>query len=317
MSGIDRALAKNPFEVDPTQCYLAAASLKAFSPGNERYPWSHASKPTQIAFKLFFVSICHQINWDFLQRRMFEALFAEDHESMILMASAAKPATISSMLTGYHRPERIRPAERAKYLRETAKSILLDFHRDPTELVSTHRVFGEGGLLELLKKIPAFAEDPLSKKANAFAQELARERIVDFEDADLIPPAIDYHLIRLYLRTGRVFSKDKHISSSLRTGTTHRMRLTKLLREGVSEALSLTASYAGMPVHELNYLEWQIARSRCEKDSTNCDGDWPADLLDGSVTVLSSGCPLRGSCTAYAMPEWRTMVEPELKKAFY
>lgn len=317
MSGVDRALARNPFSVDPTQCYLAAEALQHFSPADETYPWSGAPVASQLIFKLLFVTICHQINWDFLQRRMFERFFSQDEKEMLAIAKDAKAAMVADMLSGYHREERIRAKERAKYLRETALAIASEFDNDPMNLVRDRHIFGDNGLLKQLTKIPAFSEDPLTKKSNAFAQELARERIVEFCDADLIPPAIDYHLIRLYLRTGRVVPNNQHVLNSLKTGTTHRMRLVKLLRESVAEALSMTALYAKIPVHEVNYVEWQIARNRCEKDFTNCDDAWPPDLLDSSVSSLSVGCPLRHSCSAYANPEWKEIIEPELKKSFY
>lgn len=317
MSGIDRALAGNPFSVDPTQCLLAADKLRGYSPATSSQLWSGTPTSAQIVFKLFFVAICHQVNWDFLQRRMFEQFFAVDFHHMISAATNASSAEIENLLLGYHRPERVRASERAKYLRTTSIGLQSRFNGDPQKLVQAKRVFGEGGLLDLLKQLPAYSEDPLSKKSNAFAQELARERIVEFQDADRIPPAIDYHLIRLYLRNGRVFATDPHIFNALRSGTTHRMRLVRLLREEVSKALELTASYANLAIHELNYLEWQIARNRCERDFTNCDGAWPADLIDPDVSSLGDCCPLKESCNAYAMPQWKAMLEPEIKKAFY
>jgi hypothetical protein len=317
MSQIDRALADNPFEIDLIQCSLSAEALKTFSPADSINPWSAAPVSAQVAFKLFFISICHQINWDFLQRRMFEHFFSTDVDKMLESATVARPQYVSEMLNGYHREERIKARERAKYLQETALMVKENFSNDPTRLVNSRRIFGTDGLLDHLTKIPAFSEDPLSKKSNAFAQELAREGIIIFSDADLIPPAIDYHLIRLYLRTGRVIANNPAVFQSLSTETTHRMRLVKLLRVAVSEALTSTASFAKMPVHQLNYIEWQVARNRCEREFTNCDGAWPSELIDQSVSRLSDCCPLRDCCNAYRMPEWKAMLEPTLKKAFY
>lgn len=317
MSRIDRALAGNPLSVSEFQCQLAAQSLNSFSPKNTVNPWSQAPTDAQIAFKLFFVSICHQINWDFLQRRLFERFFSTDYKVMLDVAMSIKAAQIEEILDGYHRPERIKSAERARYLRDTAVSLQNHHQGNPTKLVESGRIFGDDGLFERLKTIHAFSEDPLSKKSNALAQELAREGIASFEDADSIPPAIDYHLIRLYLRTGRVVASNKLISEEFIKGETHRPRLIKLLREAVSDALSLTAKLASMPVHQLNYLEWQVARNRCEVDYTICDGDWPLDLLDESIRMLSVGCPLKESCVAYKSPEWKKMRELTSKKAFY
>jgi hypothetical protein len=318
MTRIDRALASNPFVVDQTQCYLAGITLRHYSASGAHTPWGDAPRDAQLAFKVFFVAICHQINWDFLQTRMFERFFSADESSMIAAASSATPAYVSHMLDGYHRPDRIRAAERARYLRETASALQeLKGLASVGCLVDRNRIFGPEGLMEKLQRIPAFSEDPLQKKANALAQELARERISQFSDECNIPPAIDYHLIRLYLRTGRVVAKSKDILPALTTGTTHRMRLVKLLRGAVSQGLVETAGHARLAVHELNYIEWQIARTRCEKDVINCDGPWPATLVDESISALSPTCPMRDSCIAYTSPEWRLLIEPDMKKAFY
>ena len=317
MSRIDRALAGNPFEIDHTQCMLAADAVSKFSPASAGAPWAHAPQEAQVVFKLFFVAICHQINWDFLQRRLFEQFFDEDAQRMLKTGLNASSDFIQETLGEYSKPERIRATERARYLRETANAVYVHFDGVVERIYHRNTIFGENSLFFNLKKIPAYAEDPLQKKTSAFAQELAREGIVSFVDADAIPPAIDYHLIRLYLRTGRVFATDPHVFNTLKTGTTHRPRLVKLLREKVGEALDITAAFARLPVHELNYLEWQIGRSRCEQASTNCDRAWPHELIDRSILELSAGCPYRTSCNAYAMPEWKAMLEPAFNGSFY
>ena len=102
-----------------------------------------------------------------------------------------------------------------------------------------------------------------------------------------------------------------------RRGAPARARLVHLLRQAVSDALFLTALYAKQPVHTINYLEWQIARSRCERDTMNCDGAWPRAMEDQPLRELADCCPLRDMCTAYQHEGWRKLVEPELKKAFY
>lgn len=320
MGKIERALAGDPFSVDETQCLLLGTRLRSFSPASETYPWDSLPPEAKVCFKVFFIAICHQINWDFLQERLFSRFAEPTAARMIDKARSATPAYVRSLLEGYHRPERIRAPERARYLRETAEALgtpagagILD------KLVNCRLVFGEGGLLEALNSVPAFREDPLAKKSNVLAQELARERILEFGDADSIAPAIDYHIIRLYLRTGRVFAPSPDVFGSLKTGMTHRPRLLRLLREATARALERTAHHANLPVHELNYVEWQIGRSRCERDSMNCDGPWPASVSDGSVTALSACCPFREHCNAYNMAQWRDLVEPALKatKAFY
>lgn len=319
MSRIDSALAKDPFIVDETQCILLADWLRSFSPGNAKQRWSDLPRDAQLCFKIFFVAICHQINWDFLQERLFEFFASSNVEAMLATAAEATPAYIEHMLSGYHRPERIRAPERARYLRKTAAAIKEQFRGEIASVVRSGKVFGQCGLMSELDKIPAFAEDPLRKKSSALAQELARERIATFSDAAEILPAIDYHLIRLYLRTGRVVATSDTVFNSLKTGVTHRPRLLKLLRSATSQALISTAQHANLPVHELNYLEWQLGRTRCEKDRINCTGAWPAELTDNSVRILDDMCPLRHNCHAFNMLKWQELIEPALQfgKAYY
>lgn len=319
MSRIDSALARDPFIVDETQCMLLADWLRSFSPGDAKQRWSDLPCDAQLCFKIFFVSICHQINWDFLQERLFELFASADVEEMLEAAAYATPAYVERILLGYHRPERIRAPERARYLRRTAAALRERFNGEVSRLVQSGQVFGHSGLMSELDKIPAFAEDPLRKKSSALAQELARERIAVFSDSAEIPPAIDYHLIRLYLRTGRVVATTDTVFNSLKTGVTHRPRMLKLLRSATSRALVSTAQHANLPVHELNYLEWQLGRTRCEKDQINCTGVWPDELADSSIRVLDDMCPLRHNCHAFNMPKWQELIEPALQfgKAYY
>lgn len=298
---------------------LLADWLRGFAPGDEKQRWSVLPREAQLCFKIFFVSICHQINWDFLQDRLFDFFSADDVEVMLETAENATPTYIERVLFGYHRPERIRAPERAKYLRQTASALRKSFSGEVLRIVQAGSVFGQSGLMNELDKIPAFAEDPLRKKSSALAQELARERIATFSDSGDIPPAIDYHLIRLYLRTGRVVATTDTVFNSLKTGVTHRPRLLKLLRSATSRAMASTAQYANLPVHELNYLEWQLGRTRCEKERVNCTGAWPDDLTDSSVRELDDKCPLRHNCHAFNMPMWQQLIEPALQfgRAYY
>ena len=319
MSRIDSALAGDPFIVDETQCMLLADWLRPFSPADAKHSWTYLERDAQICFKIFFVAICHQINWDFLQERLFEHFASDNVEAMLEKAEKATAAYVEQMLLGYHRPDRIRASERAKGLRQTATALRNIFKSDVSRLVQARTVFGPSGLMSELDNIPAFAEDSLRKKSSALAQELAREHIAYFTDAENIAPAIDYHLIRLYLRTGRVVPTTDTVFNSLKTGITHRPRLLKLLRSATSRALIITAEHAKLPVHELNYLEWQLGRTRCEKDLMNCTGAWPAELTDESVRNIDTMCPLRHNCHAFNMPKWQDLIEPALQfgKAYY
>jgi hypothetical protein len=89
----------------------------------------------------------------------------------------------------------------------------------------------------------------------------------------------------------------------------------KLLRQAVSEALSLTAMYARMNIPEVNSLEWQIAREVCDRAHPHCTAGNTS--LAERFGLESDRCPLTSFCRAFADKEWRRLREPDLKKSFY
>ena len=79
-----------------------------------------------------------------------------------------------------------------------------------------------------------------------------------------IKPAIDYHVMRLYLRTGKV------IFEQLKGLPRPRARLVRLLRSTVAEALRLTANYSKLTIPDVNYIEWQLGRNICINEQPLC-----------------------------------------------
>jgi hypothetical protein len=314
---LDLAMRRDPFTLDESACLQAAQELQRYK--SEPYlSQGEDSREAAALFKLFFVAICHQVNWDFLLGRMKERFYSPDPKEMILRALNCTASDIEMLLDGYARPERIRANERAKILKETA-SIIKDFSlNDLTALLFPSSVEGAGGLIEQINIFPAFSQDPVKKKSNVFAQELMRESIATFNDESRVQPAVDYHLIRLYLRTGRVVAKDAIVAEVFTSALPTRMRLITLLRKKVGEALALTAFYAKKTIFEVNYIEWQIARQRCHSDQPNCTGPWDDLSFDSAVVAISATrCPYSHWCLANNDPDWKALKEPEVRKAFY
>jgi hypothetical protein len=156
------------------------------------------------------------------------------------------PECTSSVAAGYHRPERIRSKERAALLRDVGSTIGHRFKGKPEKILegTGRQLHGPDGFLRRMDYFQAFRDDPLRKKTNVLVHEIVRDRIADFKDSARIAPAVDYHIMRLYLRSGRVFPLHRETLDLLKQNSMPRPRLVKLLRQSVSEALSLTAMYA-------------------------------------------------------------------------
>ena len=150
--------------------------------------------------------------------------------------------------------------------------------------------------------------------------DLVRERILGFSDTENIKPAVDYHLIRIYLRTGRVVPRSETVAEYLKGGAELPVtqRLDTLMREAVEEAVSLTAFYASLSVPDVNYIEWQLGRNVCTRDRPKCLDESDLTQIPSDVRALFLGpCPYFAFCPSYRDPSWRAMSEPEFKSSFY
>lgn len=316
---IDRALSGNPFSIDQFRCRDAAASLSQFRPAPIIEPWSVLDPRQQLVFKALFISICHQFNWDYLQTAIADWLLPDPIESLPMLQHV-RAAELAALLSAYPKPERIRAHQRARMLRETARALqdLVDIGA-PDRLIDEARLDGTSGFYNTMKHVPAFAEDGLEKKVRVLAHDTFREGIISFQDPQNLRPAVEYHLLRLYLRTGRVYPTDESIRAALRAANlTSRGRLVGLLRRAVEEAMNLTSFYAGIDIAALNYVEWQIARSLCTPDlPAKCDG-FPTDTLPEDVARLSEGgCAFRLFCRSRTEPSYGWYHEPQFQKAIY
>jgi hypothetical protein len=311
---LDRALAGPAFAVDEMACAAAATVIRTLRIDGHAVP-SRRSQEAELLYRISLAAICHSINWDFLSERL--SLAFDDMKIDCTALAALTARNINSWLDGYARPDRIRASERAGYLRDIGSGLLERYSGSAVRLVSESagRLYGQDGFLQRLDAFAAFVEDPLRKKSNLLVHEIVRDRVALFEDQNKIAPAIDYHIMRLYLRSGRVVPLHRETLELLKRASTPRPRLVKLLRQAVSEALSLTALYAQRSIPEVNGIEWQIGRDICDRANPNCAGV-PASV---QASLSSSGplCPNAVFCRAYADMEWRMLKEPDLKKSFY
>ncbi|SFR79854.1 hypothetical protein [Sphingomonas jatrophae] len=321
---LDRALDGVPFAIDKFRCLEAARMLAKFKPDEEHFPWSLATPIAQVAFKTLFVSICHRMNWDVLQSALAEWMLP-DTDRRLAEFAATSPKQIRELLATYARQERVLPHQRASMLRDTATTLLELSQSDGPirRLLKQPHLEGADGFYAQFGRIAAFQGDPLEKKLRVLAHDLHREGIMRFSDPQNLRPAVEYHLLRLYLRTGRVFPTRPAVVEAL-TGEPRpaRRRLVMLLRETVDQAMRDCAQYAGLDVATLNYLEWQLARTICISE---LGPEWhphcvnaPAQELPHDVARLVAGpCPYGQSCRTLGDRGYEWFNEPQFEKAIY
>jgi hypothetical protein len=310
---LDRILAGPAFAIDEIACLSAARVLKQLAASKPALP--NAEMGSNLLYRLSVSAICHQINWDYLASCLHRAF--EDSAITASSLSSTSARDVEGWLSGYHRPERIRAAERAAMLRDIGDVIIKNYFGDTGRVLSdaNGKLLGKNGFMAQLDGFAAFREDPLRKKSNVLVHELVRDGMARFDDESEIAPAIDYHIMRLYLRTGRVVPLHQTTHDLLKNDSSPRPRLVKLLRESVGEALSLTAFYATLTIPEVNGMEWQIGRDICDRKTPRCLGPVKADLPN--FLADKDKCPNTEFCRAFSQPGWRSLREPDLKKRFY
>jgi hypothetical protein len=316
---IDRALSGDPFRVDQILCREAAQNLAGYVPAHQAEVWSDLPTLSQLVFKTLFVSICHQFNWDYLQNAMAQWLLPTP-EAMLGGLEVVKSTEISRLLSGYSKPERIRAPQRAQMLRESARCLNRLVQDGVLQrLLETRQLAGPDGFYSAMQSIPAFSEDPLEKKVRVLAHDLHREAIIRFSDPENLRPAVEYHIIRLYLRSGRVYPVNDDVKELLRSKSLNpRGRLVKLLRTRVEEAMNFTSYYSGLNIATLNYLEWQIGRAVCIPDIPALCLDPPhRDLPPDVNAVCRSACAFSEFCRAFTQPSYGWYNEPQFQKAIY
>ena len=150
-----------------------------------------------------------------------------------------------------------------------------------------------------------------TKNSRILVHNLLQCELISVLDPENIPPAIDYHLIRLYVRTGRVFPIRTELLDRLTDQGTPRVEFHTDLRAAVEEAMSYSAAAAHLSIDQLNQIEWQIARSFCTRRYPRCNGAFlPEKPVDSELERLAErlkGCPLRCDCrgaNAGHVPRW-------------
>ncbi|KQY55813.1 hypothetical protein ASD11_15020 [Aeromicrobium sp. Root495] len=310
-------MALREWRVDPIQSFLHGTDLAekvgSADPGRrdkERTPadaWAEA----------VFVAICHSTNWDKLRSAIMTASASDPH-------SVSPPALVNlspdgfMTLTGLAHPlEDESSRRRLEILHELGKEAVPSGLWSLAKATQSLEVLlqGETGAYAVLARVSAFNGDPLQKKSRVLIHQWLNAHDFTFTDSENVRPAIDYHLIRLYMRTGRIQPRHRRSFQHFSDGRPVAERELTAMRSAVESALYYTASGADVTVDHLNHLEWQIARSFCTREEARCsEGPIPSKPVDVALAVASDrtgGCPYNQVCRGARAPDMRALVEPQ------
>lgn len=293
------------FYVNHLQCILVRDHFQLATQLSKARPHrslTDQSPSRQLRALIYLISICDRLNWDFTLGPLAQELSRITHDFQSDAVLALSRTAFKRAFGSYRRPdETIKFSHKFRTLQLVARHVLKD---DPVpRLMHASSVRGSKGAQVIIDAIPGYSADPIKKKSNALLHEIVRRKLITFADADTIEPAVDYHIMRLYLRTGRVEIRDPALARRL----THRgrVRIERIteIRRTVAEAIRYAAWVNHMSVSKLNDLEWLFARRACRRDGVWC--------------FRNTNCPLQTVCPSANQNPIGMVTEPESRHGYY
>ncbi len=310
--------------VDQLNSHLMGSLLSGVHVPEIEHPLS-VERKWQIWTELVFISICHQTNWDLLHNRIIEIASNDMFQLHPSRLRKMDRKQFNLLFTPGIDENRMRSGERTRILQCLGELAIEWIETGDVPLFKDveMQLSGNHGTYHWLNQFPMFAEDPVQKKSRILIHQLLRYGLISVADPENIAPAVDYHLIRLYVRTARVRPVQTALIEQLKKGEGMRIGHVTALRCAVEEAMHYSAAGAGLRIDELNYIEWQIARSFCVRQQARCTlGPIPEKPIDKVVASLPSckagiGCPFVAECQGSYDSGLKQIAEPPTIKSYY
>lgn len=261
----------------------------------EAVDFSELSLENSIACEVICAAICHQMNWDYLRYAVLKKTKEDESWLQAERLSNIREEEVAELFANYEKIERVRARERSEILQSVGKIIISVGNYSNVFFDNEKQLLPINIIRGTLLRSSAFSKDPKEKKLQLLLQKLSNYECLK-ELALYCKPAIDYHLIRCYLRRGLIYPRTKYAEEYIFASTSQRKETTvAALRNLCSELLEQIAWYTELDVRIVNAIEWNIGRSVCTQDEPDCylkknDAAW----LKENYTY----CPFYENCLA-------------------
>ena len=178
------------------------------------------------------------------------------------------------------------------------------------------------GILARLSEFMAYS-DPVEKKAFLFIMFAHRCGAWEIEDLDNLKVAIDYHIMRIALRSGMVQIQDPTLERRLKMRQLVTAEEDNLVRDAVRRACDLLVRHSQQSVFGVDNILWMMGRNCCFYDHDPCCGGSACTYQDRctfvrSIAYLCPGqCLLDGVCLGSGDEAYRAYWETTLYTPFY
>jgi hypothetical protein len=216
-----------------------------------------------------------------------------------------------------------RAEERVDILRDLAEGLLRDYGGSSLTLLAAcagrlHTPEGSG-LLDRLSRFEGY-NDPHFKKAFVLLKFLDALDLWHARDTENLFIPVDYHLIRMALRTGLVTVADEKLALQLHDQAPASETDDWEIREVVKHAYKELERHSGINVFVLDEIFWTIGRSCCHyarpPRCTSCDFT-DCSVMKSFEYDCPGRCPLATTCLGAGDEFYRTFFEPRLVTTYY
>lgn len=284
------------------------------------------------------VAICHQTHhlksqkkqihgWDFLEEGFVRLMVNQPESLDPVSISCSSDDEISNWLaktfSDSGRPEETtldRLEERTCLLKEMSAFIVSEFDGAYKKLLAEteHKLFNDGkGVYEVFPQMEAF-QDPLQKKTTFLLKLLQDAALFSIHDEENLFPVMDYHMMRVLLRTGAVEIHDVSLKNKLlnRQPLDHDHEI----REACAEAMKAIGLQSGHGILKMNDFYWPLGRSCCA-ETTLCHhkicAKSPCTLWEVADIENHDRCILQDVCLGAEEPDYRNLWQPIVQTHFY
>jgi hypothetical protein len=221
-----------------------------------------------------------------------------------------------------------RVGERVRHLHDCAEKLLQHYHGQAMQLYqrSGGCLVGADGLLSRLSAFEAYA-DPMHKKSVLLAGMLHEIGIWPLRDAHNLKVAMDYHAMRVALRSGMIEIADAGLRRDLQDRKPVTDATNQLVRSAVSAACDVVLQEAGLSVFAFDKLIWHLGRSCCfyehdpicgpARSDQQCFKRDTCSFLRATTYRCPNACPLDGLCKGSRDGPYRSFWETNIYTTAY
>jgi len=218
-----------------------------------------------------------------------------------------------------------RPEERVRLLRDCGIKLQEHFDGKVTLLLQMSNGHikrpDQKGLTDLLSVFEAYG-DPLAKKTMVLVKLLNEEGLFAVRDPENVLMPIDYHVMRVALRSGMIDIQNEELRQRLRLRRFVSKREVFAIREACLQAYQTVANLSNISVFDVDTLFWQIGRNCCHSSHEPYCGEKACKishctLIEAVEYACGGKCILDKACTASYNFDYVRFFEPKEITYYY